>query len=157
MKTLSTTFLSTILKYSLFFIFAFGIFFTPFCHWFMENYLQDFLRIYFSNGTAEYKAAVIEIYSLGIVMLLIVTQLIRICNNVIKNTPFIISTSASLKNIAVLSFVMVVILICKFIVFPALPGLLIAITFIIIGMLSSVISQLFKTAVQYKEENDLTV
>lgn len=112
---------------------------------------------YLALDEAAFKAIIVELYALGIVMVLVSTQLIGICTNVIKNNPFVPSTAKYLKTISILCFVMVVISFVKYIVFPALPCILVALTFIIIGMFSSVFSQLFKKAVEYKTENDLTI
>lgn len=168
MRQIPTNTLGKILKWSLIFVFIFGLFFTPFCHYMLHilygnaelNNLISNMRVISrapQQTPAEYYAIVAEIYALGIVMLGIVFQLIKICRNIEKSCPFDMTTHGALKSMAFLSLALVVVYIVKFAAFPSLPTLLVAFTFIIIGMISSVFSQLFKTAAEYKEENDFTV
>lgn len=170
MKSISTSTLGKILKWALVFVFALGLFLTPFCHWLLHLFYKqifnmDLLPLAASLRTGadithlsgEYTFMVAEIYTLGIVMLGIVWQLIRICHAIETNCPFTEVTHSSLKNMAFFSLALVVIYVIKFAVFPALPGLLVAFAFVIVGMISSVFSQLFKKAVEFKEENDFTI
>ena len=166
MKNLSAATLGKILKWSLVFIFVLGIFLTPMCHYILHIYYftltpaaEQSTRFLpqISLDINEYYFTVAEIYALGIVMLGIVSQLIRICRNIELNKPFDITTHNSLKYMAVLCLILVAVYAVKFAFFPDLPGLLVIFTFTVTGMFSSVFSQLFKRAAEYKEENDFTV
>lgn len=173
MKNFTTQTMGTILKWALVFVFIFGLFFTPFCHYMFKylypiifsdslplvaNGARGFIRS--SDGKAsvmEYRLIIMELYTLGIAMLSIVWQLIRICIAIEKNKPFTADTTSSLKKIALISLTLIVIYVVKFAICPTLPGLLVAFTFVIIGMISTVFSQLFKKATEYREENEFTI
>ena len=160
MQNISTSKTGKILKWMLMFIFVFGLFFTPLCHWILNKLIAESAGN-FGNmlgiTDSEFNFIVIEIYTLGIVMLGIVYQLIKICISIEKDEPFTFRTSTALKRMALLCLALVIMYLVKFIVFPGLPCLLVALAFIILGLISSVFSQLFKKAVEFKEENELTV
>ena len=173
MKSFTTQTMGKILKWSLIFVFIFGLFFTPFCHY-MLKYLYPLFYddnlpaainaarvvVRGSQGTAstmEYRLMVGELYTLGAVMLGIVWQLIRICSAIEKNSPFTESTTKALKKIALFSLALIIIYVLKFAIYPTLPCLLVAFTFVIAGMISTVFSQLFKKASEYREENEFTI
>lgn len=173
MRSFTTQTMGKILKWSLIFVFIFGLFFTPFCHY-MLKYLYPILfaeelplaanaargLVRSSEGRAsvmEYRLMVMEIYTLGAVMLAIVWQLIKICAAIEKNNPFTESTTGALKKIALFSLTLIVVYVVKFAICPSLPCLLVAFTFVIVGMISTVFSQLFKKAAEYREENDFTI
>jgi hypothetical protein len=105
----------------------------------------------------EYRFIVFELYTLGVVMLGIVIQLIQICEAIEKSEPFTMKTAKALKRIAVLSLILIAVYVVKLVIYPRLPCILIFCTFIVVGLVSSVFSQLFKIAVEYKEENDFTI
>lgn len=157
MKKITTAKLGKILKWSLIFVFAFGLFFTPFCHWFFNEFWKDIFNISAVTYDKEYPFVVAEIYTLGIVMLGIVSQLIRICKGIEGNNPFTMVISNAFKNMSVFSVILVLVYGAKFIVFPRLTGLLIAFTFIVIALIAFTLAQLFKKAVEYKEENEFTI
>jgi hypothetical protein len=172
MKNIKTATLGKILKWSLIFIFVLGIFITPFCHFMLDIFYSNMKDVNTFNetymtvarvvsaaptATPEYYAIIFEIYTLGVVMLIIVWQLIKICRSIENDNTFTYATSTALKRIAVAAFALVIIYTLKFVVFPRLPGLMIVFAFVIVGMISSVFSQLFKKAVEYKEENDGTI
>jgi hypothetical protein len=169
MKNIKTATLGKILKWSLIFIFVLGIFITPFCHFILDIFYSNMkdvntfneaymtvARVVSAAPTAspEYYAIIFEIYALGVVMLIIVWQLIKICRSIENDNPFVYETSKALKRMAFAAFALVIIYTVKFVVFPRLPGLMVIFAFVIVGMISSVFSQLFKKAVEYKEEND---
>lgn len=157
------------LRWALYFIFVFGLFFTPFCHYLLHYFCRQMLdseitqllvaaRIGdYTLGSMQYFSLLAELYTLGFVMLGIVAQLIAICRNIEKSIPFDSTTHRALKRMALLSLAVVVVYVVKFSFFPALPGLLITFTFAIIGVISSIFSQLFKKAAEYKEENEFTI
>ncbi len=170
MEKLSVSALSKLLRYALYFVFCLGLFVTPFIHYLLHTFrntvmntegFEEFLKFsMLTRGnitSGEYYSMVAEVYLLGITMLFIVSRLIKICRSTERETPFEKSTYRALKHIAVASFISVVFYIVKFLFFPAAPGLMLAFTFIMTGLISSVFSQLIKKAAEIKEENDYTV
>lgn len=157
MKKITTEKMGKILKWALIFVFAFGVFFTPFCHWFLREFWDSIFNISAVTYDKEYPFVVVEIYTLGVVMLGIVSQLIRICKRIEAGNPFTVKTTSAFKNMTVFSAALVVVYGIKYIAFPRFTCLLIIFTFIVIGLIAFTLAQLFKKAVEYKEENEFTI
>ena len=93
----------------------------------------------------------------GVFALAILGELIRMFRTVIKENPFVKGNIISLKKMGYYSFVIAVSMAAKllFVVTPA--TLVLVLVFIIAGLFSLVLSQVFDQAVTYKLENDLTI
>lgn len=93
----------------------------------------------------------------GVFALAILGELIRMFRTVIKENPFVKNNIISLKKMGYYSFVIAVSMAAKllFVVTPA--TLVLVLVFIIAGLFSLVLSQVFDQAVTYKLENDLTI
>lgn len=153
MKEISTQTQAVILKWTLVFCFALGIFLIPFCQWYMKVYFMD----YFGEDEIEFALANMEIYIFGISLLFDVFQLINICSLIVKGEIFSRKTASYIKYIAVMCFVDIIAFALKSAVRITLPSVLLMISFAVLGMFASVFSRLFKKAAEIKEENDLTI
>lgn len=145
--------LSVLFKIALQCIFIGGlmIFITlPFClKWYLE-FSQDFTTAYF------YKTLLI-LYSSGILALVIVYQAIKLLKNVNKNNPFIMDNIKILNKIGVCSLLIAAIYIIAIFVIHSVFTIILFMTFTILGFMSIVLSGIFQKAIEYKEENDLTI
>ncbi len=94
---------------------------------------------------------------LGVLVLFITLQLIRIFRTIKKDTPFIHENVISLKNIAVTGVVMGLIFLIAYITDKSYLKVIAGMCFICAGLCAYVFSQLFKSAVHIKEENDYTI
>ena len=93
----------------------------------------------------------------GLFALAILWELRAMFRTVIKEDPFVTSNVTSLKRMGYYAFVIVAAMIAKlfFVVTPT--TLILVLVFLIAGLFSHVLSQVFDQAVAYKYENDLTI
>jgi len=93
----------------------------------------------------------------GVFALAILRELRLMFRTVIKENPFVRGNVISLKRMGYYAFVIALIMLAKllFVVTPA--TLVLVLVFIIAGLFSLVLSQVFDQAVTYKQENDLTI
>lgn len=110
---------------------------------------------------------VMMIYPCGIVFILLVYQFVGLFNTLKINTPFCKENVKRMKNGMILSF-----LISIFVILALLITILfynyyslqlqvalffMSILFFAIGIALYILSELFREAIEYKEENDLTI
>jgi hypothetical protein len=93
----------------------------------------------------------------GVFALIILWELRRMFHTVIKENPFVKENVTSLKRMGLCSFIITVIMAVRlfFVVTPA--ALVLVTVFVVAGLFSLVLSQVFDQAVTYKLENDLTI
>lgn len=93
----------------------------------------------------------------GVFALAILRELCLVFQTVIKKNPFVRGNVISLKKMGYFAFVIALAMGVKlfFVVTPA--TLILVLVFIIAGLFSHVLSQVFDQAVTYKLENDLTI
>lgn len=93
----------------------------------------------------------------GIAALYILWTLRCIFKTLLNTNPFTLENVDALRKMAVASFVISALYITKCFFWFTLGTAIIVIIFAIAGLFSLVLADVFKQAVQYKEENDLTV
>lgn len=142
-----------ILKIALSFSFFLGIILTPSFHYIIYKYL---FFIYKGN-IYHYRISIFKLYSIGICALFIVKELILICKLIETNMAFSYKIVKSLKHIYFACFTEALVFIIAFILFPEFFSPIVILAFTLIGMLICVLSNLFKSAIEFKEENDLTI
>jgi hypothetical protein len=93
----------------------------------------------------------------GVFALAILRELCLMFRTVINENPFVIGNVISLKRMGYYAFVIALSMVAKlyYVVTPA--TLILVLVFIIAGLFSLVLSQVFNQAVTYKLENDLTI
>lgn len=93
----------------------------------------------------------------GIFALLIIRDLRRMLYTVVKADPFVRENVRSLKRMGNCAFIITILMSLKliFVITPA--TLVLIIVFLVAGIFSLVLSQVFDQAVTYKQENDLTI
>lgn len=121
--------------------------------------LKKILIIFFEPASAENLLIFyyILLYVTGMLVLMILNNLRRLFNLMIIGQPFIRTTEKRLLNIGVESFLISAMLIIKIFVQNSLMTMTSAGVFLVAGLFCLVLSDLFHSAVDYKEENDLTV
>ncbi|MDD2970460.1 MAG: DUF2975 domain-containing protein [Lachnospiraceae bacterium] len=106
----------------------------------------------------EYWIALSVIFILsGILALLILAELRKILKSVQADDCFIRENVISLSKMGDYSFMIVVVTCFRIIIYLTPAVLVIILTFLIAGLFSKVLSQVFDAAVTYKLENDLTI
>ncbi|MGE4283904.1 MAG: DUF2975 domain-containing protein [Clostridia bacterium] len=93
----------------------------------------------------------------GITSVYILSEIRRIFRTLLNTNPFTLENVKILRKIAVASFVISTTYIAKCIFWFTLGTAVIIIIFAIAGLFCLVLADVFKQAVLYKEENDLTV
>ncbi|NLY47966.1 MAG: DUF2975 domain-containing protein [Clostridiales bacterium] len=120
-------------------------------------YLFDLAGKYFDIFDKYYLPFTIIYMISGLFALAILWELRAMFRTVIKEDPFVTSNVTSLKRMGYYAFVIVAAMIAKlfFVVTPT--TLILVLVFLIAGLFSHVLSQVFDQAVAYKYENDLTI
>ncbi|CRZ34743.1 DUF2975 family protein [Herbinix hemicellulosilytica] len=93
----------------------------------------------------------------GIFALAILSELRKMFKTVINENPFIRENVTSLKKMGIYAFVIAVLMGVKLIFTVTFAALVLILVFIIAGLFSLVLAQVFDQAVTYKLENDLTI
>ena len=93
----------------------------------------------------------------GILAVLIIRELRRLFLSVLNDNCFIHENVRSLNRMGTYSFFIALITCCRLFLYLTPAVLVIILTFVIAGLFSKVLSQVFDRAVTYKLENDLTI
>ena len=109
---------------------------------------------YFGNNVIS--LSVIFILS-GILAVLIIRELRKMFRSVLDDNCFIPENVKSLRKMGTYSFCIAVITCCRLFLYMTPAVLIVILVFVIAGLFSKVLSQVFQTAVNYKQENDLTI
>lgn len=105
----------------------------------------------------HYEESVIIYFVLGIAALVLIRELRRIFRTVLNENCFVQENVASLKKMGNWSFFIALMLVVRSIVYVTVAAVTTILVFVIAGLFSKVLACVFERAVQYKEENDLTV
>ena len=93
----------------------------------------------------------------GILAVLIIGELRKIFKTVLNNNCFVESNVKILKKMGIFSMLIVFVTIIRLFYIITPTTLVIIIVFFIAGLFSFVLSKVFRQAVNYKIENDLTI
>lgn len=106
----------------------------------------------------EYYGDIVMIYFvLGIAALVILRELRKIFKTVLQENCFVMENVASLRKMGNWSFFIAGMALVRTIVYLTVAMLVVILVFVIAGMFSKVLAWVFEEAIQYKEENDLTI
>ena len=139
-------------KYLLDFMFYSGIFVIltlPFSIRFYGNY-----NTYFRDN---YYSLLVVFFLSGIFAVLIIYELRKMFRSVLNDDCFIMENVTSLEKMSTYSFFIAVIMACRLFIYITPAVLIIILVFVIAGLFSKVLAQVFDKAVNYKLENDLTI
>ena len=93
----------------------------------------------------------------GIFAVLIIYELRRMFKTVLEDNCFIPENVASLRRMGTYSFFIAVNTSCRLFLYLTPAVIVVILVFVIAGLFSKVLSQVFDKAVTYKQENDLTI
>lgn len=139
-------------KYLLDFMFYAGIVVTitlPLSIKFYGNYNSYFADNFFS--------LLVVFFLSGIFAVLIIHELRKMFRSVLNDDCFIQENVKSLESMGSYSFFIAVITACRLFIYITPAVLIIILVFVIAGLFSKVLAQVFYKAVTYKLENDLTI
>ena len=107
---------------------------------------------------AENYGEIVTIYFvLGILALAIIWELRKMFKTVLTKNCFVRANVASLKHMSYYSGLIVLMSVVRTIVYTTIAMLVIILVFVIAGLFCQVLAQIFDEAINYKEENDLTI
>jgi len=112
---------------------------------------------YDSNYHAVYLLVLPVFIVSGILSLLIIGQLRRMMATVLADDCFQPANVTSLRLMGTYSFLIAAVYAIRIFVYPTLSVAVIIIVFLVAGLFSKVLAQVFARAVAYKNENDLTI
>ena len=93
----------------------------------------------------------------GIFAVLIISELRKMFRSVLDDDCFIKENVKSLEQMSIYSFFIAVITACRLFIYVTPAVLIIILVFVIAGLFSKVLAQVFDKAITYKLENDLTI
>ncbi len=141
-----------ITKYLVDFMFGMGILVTLTLPWSIK-----WAGKYLEQLTENYGEIVTIYFVLGILALAIIWELRKMFRTVLAKNCFVRENVASLKHMSYYSGLIVLMSIVRTIVYTTIAMLVIILVFIIAGLFCQVLAQIFDEAINYKEENDLTI
>ena len=112
---------------------------------------------YFPINHVNYYPMLVVLYLSGIVALFAILRFIKLFETLKNNTPFIMENVKNFKAISICCLVIAAIYLIGIFVFKSAFVLVIFIMFTIAYLAFLIMAELFKQAVEYKEENDLTI
>lgn len=103
-----------------------------------------------------------EIYTViftvaGVMALFVLWNLKHMLKTVVQGDPFVQENVSALKRMGVCSFAIALVMGIRVLFVLTVTALVLTFVFIIAGLFSLVLSQVFERAVNYKQENDLTI
>lgn len=141
-----------ITKYLLDFMFFAGIIVTvtlPFSAKWLINYLPDL--------EARYTEYVILYFVLGVLAIAVLGELRKMFRTVLADNCFVYDNVVSLQRMGTYSFMIALISLVRTLLCMTIAMLVVILVFVIAGLFSKVLAFVFERAVNYKEENDLTI
>lgn len=112
---------------------------------------------YLPTVIEHYEESVIIYFVLGVSACVLLRELRRIFRTVLKENCFVQENVVSLQKMGNWSFFIALMSVVRSIVYMTPAMAVVILVFIIAGLFSKVLSYVFQEAVEYKEENDLTV
>jgi hypothetical protein len=141
-----------ITKYLVDFMFGMGILVTLTLPWSIK-----WAGKYLERLTENYGEIVTIYFVLGILALAIIWELRKMFRTVLAKNCFVRENVASLKHMSYYSGLIVLMSIVRTIVYTTIAMLVIILVFVIAGLFCQVLAQIFDEAINYKEENDMTI
>jgi hypothetical protein len=97
------------------------------------------------------------LYYTGILCLWIVFEMNKIFKTLNRKNPFMMDNVISLRKMSLAAFLITAAYIIKIIFYNSFLTIIITMIFIIAGLFLIILAEVFKQAVEFKEENDLTI
>ncbi len=120
-------------------------------------FLTPWITKFYSYRGREYIYLAVSVFVSGLVSVYIMYQLKQIFKTITAGDPFVSANVLSLKRIAVASFIIAIVYIAKLILLFTPATFVIVIIFITAGLFCLTLMNVFAKAIEFKEENALTV
>lgn len=154
MNILGEKSLSAMVKWLLDLIFIGGIGITLSLPWSLKWYLNF---IYGYNNGSVYSFYMVLLVITGALALSIVYHIRKIFKTLKRKDPFMMDNVQSLKRMGIASFLISAFYIFKIIFYNSFLTIILVMVFIIAGFFSVILAEVFRQAVEVKQENDFTV
>ena len=141
-----------ITKYLVDFMFGAGILVTLTLPWSIK-----WVGRYMEQLAENYGEIVTIYFVLGILALALIWELRRMFKTVLARDCFVRENVASLKHMSYYSGLIVLMSIVRSIVYTTIAMLVVILVFVIAGLFCQVLARIFDAAINYKEENELTI
>jgi hypothetical protein len=115
------------------------------------------LRLIDPDGERYYVPVCVLLMAAGVFTVLILYELRRMFATVIADACFVRANVVSLKRMGTYAFVIAALAFICVVIRVTSGALVVTVVFLVAGLFSKVLAQVFSRAVAYKEENDLTV
>jgi hypothetical protein len=109
------------------------------------------------TSTYVYRLLLVLLYITGLLALLIIYEIRKIFKTLQRKNPFMMDTVNSLKHMSIYSFLISFFYIGKIIIYNSFFTIIIVMIFMIAGLFAIVLAEVFRQAVEVKEENDFTI
>lgn len=118
--------------------------------WYMENLNSN-------TSKTNYYFLLVFLYFTGVFCLWIVFEMNKIFKTLNRKNPFMMDNVVSFKKMSIGAFVISAAYIVKIIFYNSFFTVVITMIFILAGLFLVILAEVFKQAVEFKEENDLTI
>lgn len=106
----------------------------------------------------EFKWPLYFLYGIsGVLAVLLIYELRKMFRTVLADDCFVTENVVSLKRMGTYSFCIAGVTVARMFLYLTTAILVVILVFIIAGLFSKVLAGVFETAVNYKQENDLTI
>ena len=112
---------------------------------------------YLPNVEEHYTEVVIIYFVLGLLALAILGELRKIFRTVLADNCFVTENVVSLQRMGTYSFMIALVSLVRSILYLTIAMGVVILVFVIAGLFSKVLAFVFERAINYKEENDLTI
>jgi len=143
-----------ITKFLLDFMYFSGMVVTVSLPWSVRWIADTFQYVPFDE---QYHEVVVIYIVLGCLAVLIIGELRKMFRTVLANDSFVMENVVSLQRMGTYSFLIAVICLVRTLLYMTIAMMTLILVFVIAGLFSKVLAFVFKQAIQYKEENDLTI
>lgn len=123
------------------------------------KFLANAYQAQFHSDAIEsaYWEIVAVYFILGIAAELLVRELRKIFRTVLDGDCFVMENVTSLRRMGSISFFIAAMSLVRMLLYLTVAMMVVVLVFLIAGLFSKVLAQVFEQAVRYKEENDLTI
>ncbi len=120
-------------------------------------FIIKWLGKYLEQLANHYAETVIIYFVLGILAIAILGELRKIFRTVLADNCFVMENVVSLQRMGTYSFMIAAVSLVRSILYLTIAMAVVILVFVIAGLFSKVLAFVFERAVNYKEENDLTI
>jgi len=119
--------------------------------------LKWYLGLMYTTTSENYYFLLGFLFITGIFALVVVNEIRKLLMNLNKRNPFIMENVKSLNHIALACLIIAACYVIKIIFYNSFLTIIVTMVFIIAGCFSIILAEVFRQAIIFKEENELTI